>query len=722
MHLTAESLILIFSTLASFIVGIFVFLKNPKSKTSQIYGILTLCLIFYPIFNYISLQTLDRLTPIRLVIFFASLSAYLQYLLVRTLLGVKKNKIDGRLLPLTAIVAILNLTPLVFSGLTEGDNPVPIPGILSPLFFIHFLTCIYLTVSTLMRFVRKSTGSRRAQAQLLLIGMTPIFLFSPFTSFVMPVLLHNSSLIFLSPIYGAFFVSMVGYAIVRHRMFDIGLVVARSVGYVLALFTLSALYIGGVYLVLGTMMPNDSGQIAESVVNILILFIAILSFNYVRQKFDKLTNRLFYRDAYEPQQLLDRLNKVLVGTIELDKLLRKSAEVIGGSIKSEFCVFVLAEQGVKSSKAIGVSYKNFDSEYAKSIKDIIPKDYGKVIVAEEISGHDKKLYQALKRKNIGVVLNLADSTSSGGSSLGWAFLGEKKSGGLYTSQDKEVLEIIADDMVIAIQNALRFREIEQFSETLQKKIDEATRELRRTNERLKELDETKDEFISMASHQLRTPLTSVKGYLSMVLEGDVGKITDQQEKLLSQAFTSSQRMNYLISDLLNVSRLRTGKFVIETSPTNLADIVEGEVDQLRETAKARELKLTYDKPKDFPILNLDETKIRQVIMNFIDNAIYYTLSGGEIKVELEETAKSIEYRVVDTGLGVPRHEQPKLFTKFYRADNAKRARPDGTGLGLFMAKKVVIAQGGAIIFKSTEGKGSTFGFVFPKTKVIKAEK
>jgi signal transduction histidine kinase len=143
-------------------------------------------------------------------------------------------------------------------------------------------------------------------------------------------------------------------------------------------------------------------------------------------------------------------------------------------------------------------------------------------------------------------------------------------------------------------------------------------------------------------------------------------------------------------------------------------VVEGELAQLTETAKGRNLELVYNKPKDFPTLMLDDTKIRQVIMNFVDNAIYYTPAGGHIKVELEDKGQSIEFRVVDDGIGVPKAEQHHLFNKLYRAGNAKKARPDGTGLGLFMAKKVVIAQGGSIIFHSEEGKGSTFGFSFAK--------
>jgi signal transduction histidine kinase len=274
-----------------------------------------------------------------------------------------------------------------------------------------------------------------------------------------------------------------------------------------------------------------------------------------------------------------------------------------------------------------------------------------------------------------------------------------------TEADTKLLDRLSESIGVALDNKLLFEENQY-----------VLRQLKVSNAKLRALDEAKDDFISMASHQLRTPLTSIKGYTSMVLEGDAGDITPLQKKLLTQSFFSAQRMVYLIADLLNVSRLRTGKFVIESSAVNLAEVVEEELAQLQETAAARSVKLTYDKPAHFPELMLDETKTRQVIMNFVDNAIYYTPAGGHIKVKLAETPTTVELRVSDNGIGVPKSEQPHLFTKFYRAGNARKARPDGTGLGLFMAKKVIIAQGGALIFESHEGKGSTFGFTFSKAR------
>ncbi|HSW85510.1 MAG TPA: GAF domain-containing sensor histidine kinase [Candidatus Saccharimonadales bacterium] len=244
------------------------------------------------------------------------------------------------------------------------------------------------------------------------------------------------------------------------------------------------------------------------------------------------------------------------------------------------------------------------------------------------------------------------------------------------------------------------------------------RQIKESNAKLRALDEAKDDFISMASHQLRTPLTSVKGYISMIKEGDAGHVTPKEKQMLNQAFASSQRMVYLIADLLNVSRLRTGKFFIEPEKVNLASMISEEIEQINEIAKVASQKLIYTPPKNFPDLMLDDVKTRQVIMNFIDNSLHYTPTGGIINVSLVETPTNVELRIKDNGIGVPRSEQPHLFTKFYRAGNARKARPDGTGLGLFMAKKVIVAQGGSVIFESHEDKGSTFGFVFNKRQHV----
>jgi len=444
----------------------------------------------------------------------------------------------------------------------------------------------------------------------------------------------------------------------------------------------------------------------------LAIFSAItaLAFQPLKRFFDKITNNIFYKDSYDAQDVLNKVNSSLVGEADLYKLLSNTADKVQKNLKVSFCNFYIDEEAALDFHVAGTDAKVFGNEnWSKIVKKITDS---KVKIISEIDSDDE-MVKLLSGTKIGAIVKMTSQDQD----VGYIITGQKLSGNKYTNDDVQIIEIIADEVAIAVQNTLRFEEIAQFNITLQKRIEDATARLQKTNEKLVALDEAKDEFISMASHQLRTPLTSIKGYLSMLQEGDAGELNEQQHNFVDQAFLSSQRMVYLIADLLNVSRLKTGKFVIEAKPTYLPDVVEGEIKQLAETAKARDLEMVFDKPTEFPMMNLDETKIRQVIMNFADNAVYYTPNGGKITIQLKADENNVIYSVTDTGIGVPKSEQHKLFTKFYRAGNARKARPDGTGLGLFMAKKVVVAQGGAIIFKTQEGKGSTFGFSFPRAKL-----
>jgi signal transduction histidine kinase len=310
--------------------------------------------------------------------------------------------------------------------------------------------------------------------------------------------------------------------------------------------------------------------------------------------------------------------------------------------------------------------------------------------------------------------------TQGENMTGYVMLGDHKSGS-YTKRDLDVLQAVNNELVIAIQNALSLHEVKELNATLQQRIDVATKELRASNAQLKHLDEVKDEFISMASHQLRTPLTSVKGYLSMVLDGDVGKINAQQEKVLAEAFNSSERMVRLIADFLNVSRLQTGKFVIDKSETDIRKIVEQEAKNIQVMDVGRSLKINVSVPKSSVVVQADASKLREVIMNFIDNAIYYSRPDTAITVKLVKEGGELVFTVTDSGIGVPESEQARLFNKFYRASNARKQRPDGTGIGLYPARRIIAAHSGSVIFRSVEGRGSTFGFRMPLDHPTKSD-
>lgn len=714
-----ELIILVTSVLVSASVGIFVYARNPKSIVNKVFGLLSLTLTLFPIANYFSLHSDQQLLFIRLVLFCTTvLLAALYYLVV--LLGDDRtvfSKWQKAGIWYAVLVASLVMTPLVFKGLSgTGANVTPVPNVGAVLFFLHFVIFPAASFLLLIKRIKVAQGIERLQYFYLWLGIAPIFLLAPVTSFILPVVFKNSSLIVLSPLYSAFFVSLVGYAILKHRLFDVRFFVVRAMAYLMTTLLLSALYVAPALLLVMWLLDLRF-HAGAFILGVAITSLAAFFYEKARVWFDGVTSRVFFRQAYNPEQFIAELNRAVVAKLDLDTLLTDASKVIAANFKAEYCVIGIKEGPTTGQRTFGEQKQAFNKPDIAMVRAITPHMHLKVIVADYLPPEYEKLRRIMQQNNVAVLARLATEVESEEEGLGYIILGAKKSGQQYNTQDVRTLETIIDGLIVAIQNAMRFEEIQQFNVTLQRKIEEATRQLRRSNAKLQALDETKDDFISMASHQLRTPLTTIKGYISMVLDGDAGPLSPMQHKMLDQAFLSSQRMVFLIADLLNISRLKTGKFVIEPAKVNLAKIVEDEVRQLKETAAGRSLALSYEKPAGFPDLMLDETKIRQVIMNFIDNAIYYTPAGGKIAVSLVEKPATVELRVADTGIGVPKSEQPHLFTKFYRAGNARRARPDGTGLGLFMAKKVIVAQGGLVIFDSKEGKGSTFGFVFSKSKV-----
>lgn len=623
--------------------------------------------------------------------------------------------IRERLLLLVPIILLLLAVPTslnVQSVSNDGSDIVPGPAylLLSVIFVLYFSIGIVLLIRDLHV---SREARRRRQLTYILAGTGLTVVPGLILSGILPQFGYSDAVSF-SPVVVLIFSTTTTIAIVQHRLFDIRLVIARSMTYLLSVLVMAAVY-GFVVFGLSDFFFDLKVSLPAQIALSSATALSALLFPLINKRFNKLTNSLFYRDAYDAQGLFGRLNNLLLSSLDMRYLMLQGTSMIEDTFKVDFA-FIGLKNGPDDYRIFSRRKIAFSEDDVRAIRKITSRMKGhKVLVAAYLDEpKHTNLKEIMLRYDIAVLVRLVQNAHTTEEGFGYLALGNKKSGNSFSSQDVRVLETLGDELTIAVQNVLHYEEIQQFNIELQSKVDEATRKLRHSNEKLKALDETKDDFISMASHQLRTPLTSIKGYLSMVIEGDAGTINATQEKMLSQAFTSSQRMVYLIADLLNVSRLRTGKFVIEAAPTNLAVMIEEELAQLVEAAKARDLELSFNKPKDFPEIMLDQTKTRQVVMNFIDNAIYYTPPGGHIKVQLTATDNRVELRVVDDGIGVPKTEQHHLFNKFYRAANARKARPDGTGLGLFMAKKVVIAQGGSVIFDSKENQGSTFGFAFSR--------
>ena len=240
-----------------------------------------------------------------------------------------------------------------------------------------------------------------------------------------------------------------------------------------------------------------------------------------------------------------------------------------------------------------------------------------------------------------------------------------------------------------------------------------------TREKL--VDKMKTEFVSLAAHQLRTPLSVIKWTLKMFLDGDLGKLNKEQQDFLDSTYKSNEKMIALINDLLNITRIEEGRYLYNLVSADIEGLVDSIINSHREEIKKKRIKVTLRKPsKKIPKTLLDVEKIKIAIDNIFDNAIKYTLPGGEVTVYLKYDKKNIEVSIEDTGVGISEKQQGRLFTKFFRGSNVIRMETEGTGLGLFIAKNIIEAHGGKIWFKSKEKVGTTFYFSLPIREKIPA--
>ncbi|HMH69762.1 MAG TPA: ATP-binding protein [Candidatus Saccharimonadales bacterium] len=719
MSVMLELIILLLSVAANVILAGIVFIKSPQQAVNRYFAFFAFTFVGWAVTNFISVHPIffEQLFWIRLDIAWAAVMSMALLLLTNVFpVGTAFFKnLKKYALIFGTFVALLALSPWLFLYVdyTSGSaQPVPGPAI-AP-FVIFVLGTLVLSIYILIRQFRELKGRWKEYIRYALIGVVLTFLLLVIFNFILVLVFKNTSFIVFTPAFGLIFTTSFAYGMVRHRLFDIRLIITRFLSYLFLLVFTGAIY-GAAIATLSFVVIGIQPSFIQIIFSTIVAGLLILLAQPMREFFNRVTRAFFYQEAYDTKDVLDKLVSVIVRTTETKTLATKSMNILKSALKSDYITMVILDtKNGSHHRTIHVGQLASKSAKLASLK--VLADIPDIIVTDTLDDRHSDIREEMLAADISIIARL--ETHSG--IIGFCLFGYKSSGSAYSQRDIDLIRIARDELAIAIENAVRFDQIEEFNDTLQQRIEDATKELRASNTQLQKLDEAKDEFVSMASHQLRTPLTSVKGYISMVLEGDAGKITGMQRQLLGEAFTSSERMVHLINDFLNVSRLQTGKFMIEKHAIDLSKIITQEVESLQTTAQAHDLKLVYRPPAYFPILYIDEGKIRQVLMNFIDNAIYYSPESTTITVVLTIEDGFAVLQVHDTGIGVPQAEQARLFTKFYRASNARKQRPDGTGVGLFLAKKVIVAHGGTMVFSSVEGEGSTFGFRLPIKKLSEA--
>ncbi|MCL2280919.1 ATP-binding protein [Candidatus Saccharibacteria bacterium] len=609
-------------------------------------------------------------------------------------------------IPFALLTAFVVLRPngLITSTIVGDYNSVNLNYVYYFIFTLYFVIYCAISSATLFMGFKKAVNKLEKSRTLYILASYIIpLVFGGIFNLLLPWL-GNYTLIWVGPLGIIIFVLITYTAITKYRLFNVKLYIARflALGTVFLLLTISYL------LIISVLYSSDKVELIKILVNVFVTLIFSTTAYFAFRVAIYITGRRF-RGGLLADNLVYQISLSVLRNTDVHKLLHAATDAVASHMRVS---------------RVSLSVLNKDSDYfystdnqptmLKSIIDHIAlyMDEQKIdiVVTEELE-IDSDLYDLLSSQNIAVIVRPTAIPTI--SSVITYVTVRRFPLRIYSDKEVDVLKTIVHVIRIAVDNATYYKQINEFNQELETRITAATADLRSTNRKLKKLDATKDDFLSIASHQLRTPLTSIKGYISMLLDSDFGHLATEQKKILGEVYTSSERMAFIIDDFLDVSRLQSGKLELQKTPTKLNQILESEITQLKITANMRKIAINYNAPDNLSEISSDANKLRQVMMNMIDNAIYYSRGGGKVTVSLYEQRGQIIFTVKDQGIGVPRAEQHKLFTKFYRASNARKARPDGSGVGLYVARKVIIAHGGSLIFESKENVGSTFGFRLP---------
>ena len=415
---------------------------------------------------------------------------------------------------------------------------------------------------------------------------------------------------------------------------------------------------------------------------------------------------------------LDELGKTISTTFNVDELFTLITEPLIFKLGFEKSLMFLTEE--ESNEIIckaGVGYSGEEIKEVKSqlietgLADQIFREADSILASrkEEMAEDKRRLAELFHVASFIVVPIMVKEKP-----VGFIFVGNEHPYTSVTEGDLEVLSILAGRLASAIENARLYMEIWKSHQELESKVKERTKELARANEELKRLDKMKSDFVSAVSHELRTPLTSIKGYASILMGEKLGKVTSEQKERLGKIDKHSTNLASLVSDLLDISRIESGKIGMEIRPLSVKELIGDIMDIITPQAESKGINLRTELGPSVTQIRADRSQIERVFINILSNAIKFTPSNGKVTIRMNATDDHIRTDIIDTGIGIAKEDLSMVFDEFYRADNPINRAQRGSGLGLSLVKKIVEAHKGEIWATSEPNKGTTFSFTLPK--------
>lgn len=702
----------IITTLSNFLLGFFVYRRNPKNEANITFFLLTISIAVWisTLYLYYVIPDPHWVLIIGRINYAAPTLAIFFLFHFTYIFPEKTYKFHSILEWFTRIFTVLLFlvtiaTPYIDKQeIVHGAERTVVFGQLYPLWIIYFTVLAIVGLWLLVYKLRQASSTQKTQLKYLFAGLIITLVFGMTTNIFLPSFLSVTDFQPIGPVATLGLTVLTAYAIARHRFLDITGVVARTVSH--TLFLLTVVIFEVIFVVaLTKMLPHTFDRTLVAGFGAVII---VMGYDVVRKYVARLTDHIFFQGRYDTEDLLAVLTHIMASIIHIKKLSEKLLVTIIEEMKITQGAFMLVTDTHEVNHIESVNWINISKLKDPELERLLHHDRTSYVFDEL---PDNQMKEMFRKCGIAVALPLRIKNRE----IGLLLLGVKSSGEIYNERDLELLEIFAPQAAVALNNAREYQEIQEFTKTLEKKVEERTEELQVAQKKelakAQEVVRIKDEFVFVATHDLATPVTAIAGFMDLI-KSSSKKIPLEVKGYLSEIDEATGRLRDLVNDLLQVARGESGTIKVDLEPVDAVKTVNSAVKLLRQRASERKIRISVNMDTRHQSIMADQAKLSEVVENLISNGVKYNRDKGELTITSKAAGDRLVIEIADTGIGIPAEEQGKVFTKFYRSESDKAREQTGTGLGLFVVNMLVEKMKGKISFTSVEGKGTTFWLEF----------
>ncbi len=617
---------------------------------------------------------------------------------------------------------MLSLWLLVLVGLTIGTNLIDQGEIIGKddietifgrfyfIFIIHFLLFISgIFILPLLKY-KKANHQRRMQIKYLALGTSLSIIFAGTTNILLPFAFNIYDLQAIGPLGLLPFFGFTSYAIIRHSLLDIKIVIQRGIIYSFLLAILTGVYVVMIFL-LGFFFQysTDAAIILAAGISTVL---GIYGAPRLERYFQKKTDKIFFKDKYDYRQAMYELSEVLNRELEMNRLLRAFTGRLKEIIKVEYVNLLLVNENLVCDSG---ELKRTDGKISDNLKKIIEERGEIMLIHDEIpdikrnlrlTDRSEGLIKALdEAENLGKRFRIAASVAilSNKRLIGLLNMGKKMSGDYFNQDDINLLKTMSYQIAVALEKARLYEAVKEYSQGLEKKVEQRTAELMGLQMEQKKIMEE-------MAHGLQTPIT--------ILKGEIGEISPQirDHKKIRHIERSLDRVSKFIYDLLRLSRLESGGREDAREKFDLSELTK-ELVESYEIIAAEQQVITKSRIEDKLVIWGKRSSVEEMVNNLVSNSMKYLKNTGEKAIEIRlyhaKKEKAAILEVSDNGIGIPRQELPRMFERFHRIRNGNGQSERGTGLGLAICKEIAVKHGGSIAVDSHEGEYTKFRVKLP---------